>query len=73
MPLPQLPGSPTLFRLLFGRDVRSPIDPVTPELDGSNCFQHGGLHNFIADRKEAWREVTKEDDALLKRHETRQH
>ena len=72
-PLPRLPGSPTPFKLLFGRDVRSQIDAVTPELDGSDFLQHGGIHNFVADRKEAWREVAKVRDALLKRHEIRQH
>ena len=70
-PLPRIPGSPTPFELLFGRDVRSQIGAVTPELDGSDFLQHGGLHNFVADRKEAWREVTKVRDALLKRHEIR--
>ena len=70
---PRLSGSPTPFELLFGRDVRSQIDAVTPELDGSDFLQHGGLHNFVADRKEAWREVTKVRHALLKRHEIRQH
>ena len=72
-PLPRLPGSPTPFKLLFERDVCSQIDAVTPELDGSDFLQQEGLHNFVADRKEAWREVTKVRDALLQRHEIRQH
>ena len=68
-PFPRLPGCPALFK----RNVRSQIDALTPEVDGSDFVQHGGLHNFVADRKEAWREVTKVRDALLKRHEIRQH
>ena len=72
-PLPWLPGSPTHFKLLLGRHVRSQIDAGAPELDGSDFLQHGGLHDFVADRKEAWRGVTKVRDALLKRHEIRQH
>ena len=53
--------------------MRSQIDAVTPELDGSDFLQRGGLHNFVAGRKEAWREVTKVRDALLKWHEIRPH
>ena len=72
-PLPRIPDSPTPFTLLFGLDVRSQIDAVTPKLDGSDFLQHGGLHNFVAGHKEAWREVTKVQDALLKRYKIRQH
>ena len=72
-PPPRLPCSPTPFGLLFGRDVRSQIDEVTPELDSSDFLLHGGLHSFVADSREAWREVTRERDALLKRHELRLH
>ena len=72
-PLPRLQGNPTPFKLLFGRDVHSQIDEVTPELETSDFLQHGGLPNFFADRKEAWREVTRERDVLLKRRELRQH
>ena len=46
-PLPRLSDSPTPLKLLFGRDVRSQIDAVTPELGCSDFLQHGGLHNFV--------------------------
>ena len=65
-------GQPHSFKLLFGRDLRSQINAVTPELDGSDFLQYGGLHNFVADHKESWREVTKVRAALLNRHKVRQ-
>lgn len=44
-----LPGSATTFPLLFGRDVCTQIDAVSPELDRS-YFKGGVTHIFVADR-----------------------
>ena len=49
-PYPNVPDKATPFRLLFGRDSRTQVDAATPTLDGENL---GGLHTFIADRREA--------------------
>lgn len=68
-PLPWPPGSPTPFRLRFGRGVLSPVDAIAPEFDGSDFLQHCGLRIVVADRKEPWREVTGDRNAVGKRHE----
>ena len=49
---PPASGQPHSLKLLFGRDLRSQINAVTPELNGSDVLQYGGLHNFVADRKD---------------------
>ena len=59
-PDPRLPGSPTPFRLLFGRNVRTQIEAVSPELDGSDLMDTG-LHSLIANKQEDWRQVLKTD------------
>lgn len=68
----RLPGNATPFRVLFGGDVRTQIDAVLPELDGSD-LQGGGMHIFVADSKDAWVKVQEAPDALQRRHELQQH
>ena len=59
---PSLPSSPTPFRLLFGRDARTQLDSIVPVVDGVEY--QGGLHAFVADQQQAFREV---HEALEKR------
>ena len=59
-PDPRLPGSPIPIRLLFGRDVRTQIEAVSPDLDNSELMGTG-LHSLIANKQEDWRHVFKSE------------
>ena len=72
-PDPSLPNSATPFRLLFGRDARTQIDAVSPDLDETELVGTG-LHTYISNCKEEWRDVLRARDAALrKQHEGRQN
>ena len=59
-PDPRLPGSPTPFRLLFRRDVRTQIEAVSPDLDNSELMGTG-LQSLIDNKEEDWRHVLKSE------------
>ena len=56
-PDPSLPAKTTLFRLLFGRDARTQLEPISPTIDGVEYRR--GLDAFVADEHQAFREVRK--------------
>ena len=66
----RLPGKPTPFRLFFGRDARTQLDATHPEIDGGDF--RGGMHSYVADKRQAYKEVRDVRVALLKRQEDRQ-
>ena len=65
-PDPRLPGKATLFLLLFGRDCRTQMDATTPSPDDEGME---GLHNLIADKSEALRQVQDVRNDLQHRHD----
>ena len=66
----RLPGKPTPFRLFFGRDAPTQLDATHPEIDGGDF--RGGMHSYVADKRQAYKEVRDVRVALLKRQEDRQ-
>ena len=54
-PDPSLPGNPTPFSLLFGREPHTQLDAITRNIDGTE-FQ-GGLDTFVAERQQSFVEV----------------
>ena len=66
----RLPGKPTPFRIFFGRDARTHLDAPQPEVDGGDF--RGGMHSYVADKRQAYKEVRDVRVALLKIHEDRQ-
>ena len=67
---PALTGEATSFRLFFGRDARTQLDATHPEIDGGDF--RGGMHSYVADKRQAYKEVRDVRMALSKRHEGRQ-
>ena len=65
-----LPGKPTPYRLFFGRDVRTQLDATHPEIDGGDF--NGGMHSYVADKRQAYKKVRDVRMALSKRHDDRQ-
>ena len=65
-----LPGKPTPFRLFFGRDVRTQLDATHPKIDGG--YFRGEMHSYVADKRQAYKEVRDVPMALSKRHEDMQ-
>ena len=65
----RLPGEPTPFRLFVGRDARTQLDASHPEIDGGDF--RGGMHSYVADKRQAYKEVRDVRMALSKRHEDR--
>ena len=66
----RLPGEPTVFRLFFGRDARRQLDATHSEIDGGDF--RGGMHSYVAENRQAYKEVRDVRMALSKRHEDRQ-
>ena len=66
----RLPGKPTPFCPAFGRDARTQFDATHPEIDGGDS--RGGMHNYVADKHQTYKEVRDVRVALLKIHEDRQ-
>ena len=60
----RLTGKPTPFGLFFGRDARTQLDATHPEIDGGDF--RGGMHSYVADKRQAYKEVRDVRVALLK-------
>lgn len=65
-PDPSLPGGITPFKMLFGRNPRTPLDDIAPDLDRPAFGE--GLERTVADRKQMFNEVQR---ALVARQETK--
>ena len=66
----RLPGKPSSFRLFFGRDARTQLDATHPEIDGGDL--RGGMHSYVVDKHQAYKEIRDVRVAPLKGHEDRQ-
>ena len=61
---------PSLFRLFLGRDARTQLDATHPGMDGG--YFRGGMHSYVADKRQAHKEARDVRAALLIIHEDRQ-
>ena len=68
LPGPSLPNAVTPFYLLFGREPRTSLDALAPQLDGDD-LSAGNLETFVEERRHTFREVRK---VLEKRHADRE-
>ena len=55
LPDPRLPGNMSPFEILLGRKPRTPLDTLTPQIDGADTAE--GLDSFIERRQQVFSEV----------------
>ena len=67
---PALTGEANPPCFFFGRDARMQRDATLPKIDGGDF--RGGMHSYVADKRQAYKEVRNVRVARLKRHEDRQ-
>jgi len=67
IPDTRLPGKAAPFRMFFGRDLHIQLEALHLEID-SDAFC-GGLHNYVADQHQYFKEVWNARKVLLQRHD----
>ena len=55
LPDPRLPGNMSPFEILLGRKPRTPLDTLTPQIDGADSAE--GLDSFMERRQRVFNEV----------------
>ena len=63
---PAFTGEVNSHPFFFGRDARTQLDATHPEIDGGGF--RGGIHSYVADKKQTYKEVLDAPMALSKKH-----